>query len=288
MRDIVEEFPDETPEISPAEQREIDQKKSEDRRQRIASNAEKALKLSDLQDYSGAAEYAFGAGWYMSRLAAEDRLNFPEIDASFLNNPFLREALSKGFIEGAKDTRQFERLVRLFEGYLKIRQETMKAVQDPRGLYARAYASSAGWYLSRYIRDLGLKHDPTGFEALRIDDRLLKNEELRKDFVAGFRDEVHSRYDEDEERFPGSDRSRKLDAEREEFCQSFAAHVAQKVAQLSRSREKVLHRIVRQSNQLRTVDPSKDLRSVRSRLESALWMDVSRMPSISLARMSML
>jgi hypothetical protein len=133
-------------------------------------------------------------------------------------------------------------------------RKTLQAVQHPKGLYALAYASEAGWHLSSYIRALGLTRDKTGFEALPIDERLLKNEELRQAFVAGFRDEVHSRYDEDEERFPGSERSRRLDPERESFCHSFQAYVTQKGLELTHSREKVLHRIVRQANKLRAAD----------------------------------
>jgi hypothetical protein len=79
---------------------------------------------------------------------------------------------------------------------------------------------------------------------------------VREAFIDGFRDQVHSRYDEGEERFPGSEHSRAQEKKRESFCQSFSAHVAQKVADLP-AKEKTLHRIVREANELRAKDPSK-------------------------------
>ena len=68
---------------------------------------------------------------------------------------------------------------------------------------------------------------------------------MREAFIDGFRDQVHSRYDEGEERFPGSEHSRAQEKKRESFCQSFSAHVAQKVADLP-AKEKILHRIARE------------------------------------------
>jgi hypothetical protein len=122
-------------------------------------------------------------------------------------------------------------------------QNTLQAVENPHGLYSRAYASSAGWHLGDYIHAVGLVRDERCFEVLPVDERILTNRELREAFIDGFRDQVHSRYDEDEERFPGSEHSRAQEKKRESFCQSFEAHLAQKSCQLSQpAREKVLDR----------------------------------------------
>ena len=123
-----------------------------------------------------------------------------------------------------------------------------RAAEDVRGLHARDHAMTAGWQLSTYISECRLGDRPE-FGLLPIDERVLRSEELRKALVAGFRQEVSCKHDEDEERFPGSERSRRLDAQRDEPCSAFEVFVAQKAAELPAAprQEKVLHRIVRQA-----------------------------------------
>jgi hypothetical protein len=58
---------------------------------------------------------------------------------------------------------------------------------------------------------------------------------------------VGGRRDEQEELFPESERSKRLQRDRESFCRSFEECVTRKVNQLTQSGEKVLHRIVRQA-----------------------------------------
>jgi hypothetical protein len=48
-------------------------------------------------------------------------LSFCELDQSFLDNPFLREELSKGFVEGAKNSLEAEKLVRSFKQHIAMR-----------------------------------------------------------------------------------------------------------------------------------------------------------------------
>jgi hypothetical protein len=70
-------------------------------------------------------------------------------------------------------------------------EKTLKAVQDPHGFYAIAYASSAGWHLGDYMHAVGL-HREALFEVLPINDVLLRNKELREAFLAGFRNQFTS------------------------------------------------------------------------------------------------
>ena len=131
---------------------------------------------------------------------------------------------------------------------------TILAVYDPRGICSSGYASSAGWYLVEFMSASNAPRDERFFEL--IDDRLLRIEPLKQAFVRGFGEAVHSRYDEDEERFPGSERSIRLEKERENFCCLFATYVTRKVARLALTpprKEEVLHRIVREAKEQRIV-----------------------------------
>jgi hypothetical protein len=124
-----------------------------------------------------------------------------------------------------------------FELYMR------RAAEDPKGAHTQAYASRAGWHLSAYVSECRVGDRPE-FGLLPIDERVLRSKELRAALVRGFTLEVRSNYDEDEERFPGSERSQRLHAQREELCAAFGEFVTQKAAELPRI-ETALQRFVR-------------------------------------------
>jgi hypothetical protein len=107
------------------------------------------------------------------------------------------------------------------------------------------------------MAELRFPRNQSLFDVLPLNERLLEDEGLKKNLLRGFQDAVMSRYNEQEELFPGSERSARLQKERESFCRSFEEYVAQKVNQLTHPREKVLHRIVREANKLPASNPSK-------------------------------
>ena len=126
-----------------------------------------------------------------------------------------------------------------------------------KGFEAECYAQSVGWSLSSYMAELGFPRNQSLFKVLTLHERLLEDEGLRKNLLRGFQDAVMSRYNEQEELSPRSECSRGLQKERESFCRSLEKYVAQKINQLTHSREKVLHRIVREANKLRAINPNK-------------------------------
>ena len=120
----------------------------------------------------------------------------------------------------------------------RFEKETLLAVED-QTFHARANASSAGWSLSDYMAELGLEHA----EALPIDERLLRDDDLKAGFLNGFTRGVHSRYDEDEELFPGSERSIRLKDERDAFCRSFEADIEKKASHLKQGLDQMKEQI---------------------------------------------
>jgi hypothetical protein len=116
-----------------------------------------------------------------------------------------------------------------------------------KGFEAECYAQSVGWSLFCYTTELGFPPNQMLFEMLPLSERLLENEGLRENLLRGFQDAARIRRDKQEELFPDSERSKRLQKERESFCRSFEEYVTRKVNQLTHSGEKVLHRIVRQA-----------------------------------------
>jgi hypothetical protein len=98
------------------------------------------------------------------------------------------------------------------------------------------------------MRSVEASRDQRLFEF--IDQRLLAHRSLTKAFKDGFRESVHSCYDEDEERFPGSERSMRLESERNAFCAAFEQYVEGRVAELAAFlKERVLDGIVRHGDE---------------------------------------
>jgi hypothetical protein len=126
-----------------------------------------------------------------------------------------------------------------------------------RGFEAECYAQSVGWSLFSYMAELGFPRNQSLFDVLPLNERLLEDEGLRKNLLRGFQDAVRSRREEQEELFPASGRSKRLQKERESFCRSFEEYVTRKVNQLTHSREKVLHRIAREANKLSAMNSRK-------------------------------
>jgi hypothetical protein len=134
-------------------------------------------------------------------------------------------------------------------------RDTERIVKDRvKGFEAEFWAESAGWCLFSYMAELGFARNEALFEVLPLNERLLKNEGLKKSLLRGFRNAVMSRYSEQEEVFPGRNSFTTLQEERETWCRSFEQYIARKADQLTHSAEKVLHRIVREADKLRTIN----------------------------------
>jgi len=147
---------------------------------------------------------------------------------------------------------------RAWQAKEQFERDTERIVKNHvKGFEAECYAQSVGWSFLSYMAELGFPRNQSLFEVLPLNERLLEDEGLRKNLLRGFQDAVRSRRDEQEELYPDSERSTRLQKERESFCRSFEEYVTRKVNQLTHSREKVLHRIVREANKLRAITPRK-------------------------------
>jgi hypothetical protein len=181
----------------------------------------------------------------------------PELATPAELGPYLDRvhSLGGGYLIHGKSCLSVERACQAKEQFARDTERIVK--NRVKGFEAECYAQSVGWSLSSYMAELGFPRNQSLFEVLPLNERLLEDESLRRSLLRGFQNAVMSRYDEQEELFPGSKCSTRLQKERESFCRSFEEYVAQRVDHLTHSREKVLHRIVRESNKLRAINPGR-------------------------------